>query len=174
MEPFALIASIIVIVAVAIIIGISAYRLFKKNSGTDTEMTFDTFIATYGDIIISVLKNVIVNLQKNIKDYVNKESYHVDIITNSIDTIKSSCTTLGIPEKILDLFDSEALANIISNILEDNKMEVFSALPSDSIKENENLYDEDVVAILVEADEENAEVSAEETTTSEENTEDHE
>lgn len=165
MEPISIIASIIVIVAVAIIIGISAYRMAKKNSDADHSITLDTFIATYGDTIILVLKNVVTNLQKNIKDYVNKETYQIDIITNSINTIKDSCGTLGIPENILNLFDSEALANVISSILQDNKMEVFSALPSDSIKENEKLYDNDVIATLVEAEET---PSTEATTTTEE------
>ena len=165
MEPISIIASIIVIVAVAIIIVISAYRMAKKNSDADHSITLDTFIATYGDTIILVLKNVVTNLQKNIKDYVNKETYQIDIITNSINTIKDSCGTLGIPESILNLFDSEALANVISNILQDNKMEVFSALPSDSIKENEKLYDNDVIATLVEAEET---PSTEATTTTEE------
>ena len=159
MEPISIIASIIVIVAVAIIIVISAYRMAKKNSDADHSITLDTFIATYGDTIILVLKNVVTNLQKNIKDYVNKETYQIDIITNSINTI-------GIPESILNLFDSEALANVISDILLDNKMEVFSALPSDSIKENEKLYDDDVIATLVEAAEETP--STEATTTTEE------
>ena len=166
MEPISIIASIIVIVAVAIIIVISAYRMAKKNSDADHSITLDTFIATYGDTIILVLKNVVTNLQKNIKDYVNKETYQIDIITNSINTIKDSCGTLGIPESILNLFDSEALANVISDILLDNKMEVFSALPSDSIKENEKLYDDDVIATLVEAAEETP--STEATTTTEE------
>lgn len=165
MEPISIIASIIVIVAVAIIIVISAYRMAKKNSDADHSITLDTFIATYGDTIILVLKNVVTNLQKNIKDYVNKETYQIDIITNSINTIKDSCGTLGIPENILNLFDSEALANVISSILQDNKMEVFSALPSDSIKENEKLYDNDVIATLVEAEET---PSTEVTTTTEE------
>ena len=172
MEPISIIASIIVIVAVAIIIIISAYRMAKKNSDADHSITLDTFIATYGDTIILVLKNVVTNLQKNIKDYVNKETYQIDIITNSINTIKDSCGTLGIPESILNLFDSEALANVISDILLDNKMEVFSALPSDSIKENEKLYDDDVIATLVEAAEETP--STEDTTEATSDTENNE
>ena len=137
-----IIAIAVLVVAIGAIIGIRVYQHVKKNG---CNLTIDEFCDTYSDQIIAVLKDVIVILQINAADFVDREHYEKCIISTTIDKIKENACELGIDKKIITIFDSDCLADMIYTIFNDNLIEVFNVLNARQISENPEIYDETVL-----------------------------
>ena len=149
MTLFNIIATCIVIVSIAIIIGIRIYKLRKDNK----EITIETFIDLYGDQIIAVLKDVILILQINISTFNTKEEYEREIISITIDKIKENYTEMNIDMTFINLLDTDALTEIVYSVFNGNIINVFSVLAPEDISQKPEIYEEEVVAALASAEE---------------------
>lgn len=137
-------AIIIFIVAMAGIIGLTAYKMHKKNNG----ITLEAFLAEYYEHIISVLQDVVSILLVNVEDYPDKESYEKDIIRLTIEKLDENCEEFGIDVGMLKLVNKDALAEGIHKILTAENVTVFtSTVPKQIMEDNKELYDENVLEI---------------------------
>ena len=141
MSNLNLIAGGIVILLCAIILGIKVYQNVKNKNVT----SIDDFIDTYGDNIISILEDAIKILRINMSDFTTKEDYEKAIIETSIKTLKENSIQFGIPENIINLIDTDSLTDIIQNVLNNNKLTVFSVLDFTDIDNNKSILDTDVI-----------------------------
>lgn len=137
------IVGIILALCVAGILGVKFYQ--KKQN--DKDYNFDNFIADYGKNIIKLLEQVIqvITTQYNPDDYDSKEDYENAIICEAIEMLKGHCTDFGIPEYIIKLIDTESLAKLITDIFNNNKIEIYSVLSVVKLSEFSKLIDNDVV-----------------------------
>lgn len=136
-----IIAIVVLVVVIAAIIGIRVYQYVKKNGS----ISIEDFCATYSDQIIAVLKDVVVILQINAADFADRESYEKAIIYNTIDKLKENASEIGIDSKIISVFDTDCLTDVIYSIFNDNLIEIFSVLNVQQISENTEIYDESVL-----------------------------
>jgi hypothetical protein len=74
----------------------------------------------------------------------NKE-YELTIIYNTINSIKSNATKLGIPENAVNLLSTEALSTIVTDILNNNKIKAFSVLDTETIDKYAEIIDGEVL-----------------------------
>lgn len=123
MDHLGLIAGIVIVAAVAVIIGIKYYKQ-RKTAGTD--ISFDEFIDTYGQQIVQVLIDVIQLLKLDAAEYEDKSEYEHTVISMAIDKLKENSTELGIDKKIIEMVDTETLTNIVEKVLHNEVMEIFN------------------------------------------------
>lgn len=138
MTSINLVAAAFVVICCAIIIGIGVY----KNKET---VTVDSFIKEYGDIVIEILQDTITILATNMDQFSSNEEYELTIIYNTINSIKSSATKLGIPENVVNLLSTDALSTIVTDILNKNKIEAFSVLDTETVDKYAEIIDDEVL-----------------------------
>ena len=137
-----IIGIIVFILAVGIAGGIKIYQIYKKNN---KKFNLKEFIDTYGDQIISVLKDIVTFLKTSENEYSSKEEYEKAIIELTIEQIKQNYKEMGINVSILSLIDSNTLSTVVYDILHGNAIDIFSVLDADYIIEHKCLYDEKVI-----------------------------
>lgn len=137
----------VLVAAVLAIIGVRIYTMRKNN----VTITFDEFISTYSEQIIKVLQDVIVLLQINVDEFEDKETYEKTIISTTIDMLKDNSAEFGIDAKLINLFDTDNLTEIVYTIFTGNLVKVFSVIDADKIVAKSELYESEVVAALSEA-----------------------
>lgn len=147
MDMANIIAVAILLVAVGGIVGVSVYRMAQSN----TSITLDQFISMYGEQIVETLKDTIEILQINQSDFADKDSYEKAIISTTIEKLKENSAELGIDTSIIDLFDTDALTEIVYSVLEGNAVEIFSVLGAEVFASTPELYDNEVIIALSEA-----------------------
>lgn len=148
-------AVIVFIAAMAGIIGLTAYRMHKKNNG----ITLDAFLDEHYEHIIGVLQDVVSILLVNIEDYPDKETYEKDIIRLTIEKLDDNCTDFGIDVGMLKLVNKDALAEGIHKILTTENVAVFtSTVPKQVMEENKELYDVNVLEVAEVLDAVNSEI----------------
>ena len=74
--------------------------------------------------------------------------YENDIIHLTIDSLKENSINFGIPEDIVNLVDTDSLADIIRTILNNNKPDAFSVLDAKTIEDNQKILDPEVVEVF--------------------------
>ena len=137
----------ILVAAVLAIIGVRIYTMRKNN----VNITFDEFISMYSEQITKVLQDVIVLLQINVEEFEDKETYEKTIISTTIDMLKENSAEFGIDAKLINLFDTDNLTEIVYTIFTGNLVKVFSVIDADKITAKPELYESEVVAALSEA-----------------------
>lgn len=137
----------VLVAAVLAIIGVRIYTMRKNN----VTITFDDFISMYSEQIIKVLQDVIVLLQINVDEFEDKEAYEKTIISTTIDMLKENSAEFGIDAKLVNLFDTDNLTEIVYTIFNGNLVKVFSVIDADKIVAKSELYESEVVAALSEA-----------------------
>lgn len=137
----------VLVAAVLAIIGVRIYTMRKNN----VTITFDDFISMYSEQIIKVLQDVIVLLQINVDEFEDKETYEKTIISTTIDMLKENSAEFGIDAKLVNLFDTDNLTEIVYTIFNGNLVKVFSVIDADKIVAKSELYESEVVAALSEA-----------------------
>ena len=143
------IVAVCIFVFVAIVfMAITIYRLSK---GSSQELTLETFIDLYGDVIIEILKSTVELLQIDIENFTTEDDYEMCIISTAIESIKDSSEDFGVDKGIINLFDTVALTEAIHKIFNNNSIDIFSVLSAKSISDNSKLYKEEVVLALGEA-----------------------
>lgn len=123
MDHLGLIAGIVIIVAIAAIIGIKYYKQ-KKSTGGD--ISFDEFIDTYGQQIVYVLIDVIQLLKLDKGDYEDKKEYEYTVISVAIDKLKENSTELGIDKNIIEMVDTDTLTDIVQKVLHNEVLDIFN------------------------------------------------
>lgn len=123
MDHFGLIAGLIIVVAVAAIIGIKVYKQKKTTGAT---ISFDEFIDAYGQQIVHVLIDVIQLLKLDNGDYEDKSEYEYTVISTAIDKLKENSTELGIDSDIIEMVDTDTLTGIVQKVLHNEVMEIFN------------------------------------------------
>ncbi len=144
METPNIIAVAILAVAVVCIIGVRIYTMKKNGS----KFTAEDFIDMYAPNIIKVLQDVIEILEVQESRFPDKASYEKEIIHLTIEKIKENATELGISSQLIDITDTEALSEVIYDLLTSNSVEIFSVLKPEVITQNKRLYEEEVVTAL--------------------------
>lgn len=140
--------NIIAVIVITISCGTIVFVRMRKLKKNNVTITVDTIIEEYGDDIINILQDFIEIMQININDYPTKEDYIADLISLCVDSIQDNYSMFGIDASILKFVDREQLAVCVSKVLESNKVECFSILPSEEIANNEKYFDEEVVEAL--------------------------
>lgn len=147
---------IIFIAAMVGIIGLTVYKMYKKNNG----ITLEAFLDEHYEHIIGVLQDVVSILLVNIEDYPDKETYEKDIIRLTIEKLDDNCDDFGVNIGIMKLINKDALADGIHKILTTEKIAVFtSTVPKQVMEENKELYDEKVLEIAEVLDTDNNEAA---------------
>ena len=149
MDTANIIAVIIFVGVIGTIAGISIYKAKKNNK----DLTFEDFVAIYGDQIVAILQDVIVLLKIEAEDFATKEEYEKTIISTTINKIKENGVEFGFEMSIIEIIDTEFLTNAIYSILNKNALEIFSVLNYDEITEKSELYSEEVIKAAREAEE---------------------
>lgn len=147
---------IIFIAAMAGIIGLTVYKMYKKNNG----ITLEVFLDEHYEHIIGVLQDVVSILLVNIEDYPDREAYEKDIIRLTIEKLDDNCDDFGVNIGVMKLINKDALADGIHKILTTEKIAVFtSTVPKQVMEENKELYDEKVLEIAEVLDTDNNEAA---------------
>lgn len=137
-------AIIIFILAMAGIIGLTIYKMYKKNNG----ITLEAFLDEHYEDIIGTLQDVVTILLVNVEDYPDKESYEKDIIRLTIEKLDDNCKDYDIDIGIMKLINKDALAEGIHTILTNENVTIFtSTVPKNIMEENADLYDEKVLEV---------------------------
>ena len=123
MYHLGLIASIVILAAVAAIIGIKYYKQ-RKNTGI--VISFDEFIDTYGQQIVDVLIDIIQILKLDKGNYEDRSEYEHTVISVAIDKLKENSTELGIDKDIIEMVDTDTLANIVQKVLHNELLDIFN------------------------------------------------
>lgn len=146
-----IIVAIVLFVCAAGIIGVKVYQSKQKNQNYD----FNNFIADYGDNIVKLLEQSIkiITSTYNPEKYDSKEDYENAIICEAIDNLKEHCVDFNIPEYIINLLDTEKLAELIMDIFYKNKIEIYSAISVVNVKSFAQLIDSDVLDAVAPAEE---------------------
>ena len=145
MSEWNIIAAAVVIVCALGVLALKVYQA-KKNG---TEITFDSFLDTYGDDIITILQDTIVIMTVDMSNFESQEEYEKEIIHITVETLKKNCVHFGIPQKVVDLVDTDTLTEWISNIFKSRKPDAFSVLDKETIESNENILDQEVIDVLL-------------------------
>ena len=123
MDHLGLIAGIVIVAAVAVIIGIKYY---KQKKSTGVAISFDEFIDVYGQQIVHVLIDVIQLLKLDKGDYEDKSEYEYTVISVAINKLKENSTELGIDKDIIEMVDTEALTSIVQKVLHNELLDIFN------------------------------------------------
>lgn len=123
MDHLGLIAGIVIVAAVAVIIGIKYY---KQKKSTGVAISFDEFIDVYGKRIVHVLIDVIQLLKLDKGDYEDKSEYEYTVISVAINKLKENSTELGIDKDIIEMVDTEALTSIVQKVLHNELLDIFN------------------------------------------------
>lgn len=123
MDHLGLIAGIVIVAAVAIIIGIKYY---KQKKTTGVTISFDEFIDVYGQQIVHVLIDVIQLLKLDKGDYEDKSEYEYTVISVAIDKLKENSTELGINKDIIEMIDTDTLTDIVQKVLHNELLDIFN------------------------------------------------
>lgn len=143
MDWFIGICVAVLVIAVAAVGGVKIYKHYKT---TGKKFNLTDFIDSYGDKIIAVLKDVVILVRVDENQFASREDYEKEIITQALDTIKKNYETFGIDGTILNLINPEKLAEIVTDILHKNSIDIFSVIDAFLIAEHSNLYPDEVVA----------------------------
>lgn len=133
----------LLVIAVATVGGVKIYKNYKS---TGKKFNLTDFIDSYGDKIVAVLKDVVILVRVDENQFASREDYEKEIITRALDTIKKNYDSFGIDGAILNLINSEKLAEIVTDILHKNSIDIFSVIDAFLIAEHSNLYPDEVVA----------------------------
>lgn len=144
METPNIIAVAIFAAAVVCIIGVRIYSMNKNGS----KVTVEDFIDMYASNIINVLKDVIEILEVQESRFPDKASYEKEIIRLTIEKIKENATELGIDSQLISLIGTDALSEVVYDLLTNNSIEIFSVLKPEIITQNKRLYEEEVITAL--------------------------
>ena len=125
--------------------------IIDKMKRQKQQISMQQFIDTYGDAIISTLQSVVTILTIDMNKYQTKEEYEKAIVSTTIDELKKNCVMLGIDRSILDLFSTNALTEIIYNVLKGNIIEIFSKVNGSEIAAKPELFEDEVVTALASA-----------------------
>lgn len=136
-----IIASCILIMAVAGIIALTVYKFRKQNK----EITIEEFIGIYYENIIAALQDVVELLQINLDEFDDKESYDKAIISTTIDKLKENASEFGIDTALLDIFNTDALTDAIYGIFCEEEEKVFSVIGYEAMSSTPELYNPSVV-----------------------------
>ena len=138
------IAAGIILVAVVAILGIRIY----KNSKNGVTYNLDQFVDEFGENIIEMLKDIISILKVNMDMYETQEDYETAVISLTIESLKDNAEDFGMPRDIVNLFDTEALTNVVKNIFFENKLDILSVLDAATIIANAAIIDKEVVEVI--------------------------
>lgn len=146
-----IIVAIVLFVCAAGIIGVKVYQSKQKNQSYN----FDNFIADYGNNIIKLLEQTIeiLTTKYNPEAYESQEDYENAIICEAIDYLKGHCADFDIPEYIINLLDTEKLAELITDIFYKNKIEIYSAINVLNVQAFDQFIDSDIVNAVAPATE---------------------
>ena len=133
----------LLVVAIAVVGGVKIYKHYKS---TGKKFNLTDFIDSYGDKIVAVLKDVVILVRVDQNQFASREEYEKEIIDRALDTIKKNYKSFGIDGAILNIVDSNKLAEIITDILHKNSIDIFSVIDAFLIAEHSNLYPDEVVA----------------------------
>ena len=138
-----IIATIIFIAAIAGIIALVAYKMYKNNNNS---LTVDEFLAVHYDSVVGALQDVVALLLINIDNYPDKESYEKAIINTTIVKLEENCEAFGIGTGIFDIVNKDALTDGLYDILHKEKVNVFAnTVPNIVIEAKPELYDTEVI-----------------------------
>lgn len=143
MSTPSIIAACFLCLMIALVIGFKIYLNYKKSG--QVKLSVEEFIGIYGNDIISTLKDAIYLIQIQPGDFEDKENYEKTVIEYTIDMIKEHYDELGIN---IDIIDTSKLAEVVYNVFHANIVEVFSDVDPNLIKDNPEMYDNEVVAAL--------------------------
>lgn len=129
-----------------ICIAIIAIRVYQNNK--NQQITMNDIIDVYGDNIVNILKDVVEVMQIDMYTFATKEAYEEEIVYTTIKKIKENYTEFGIDCVLLDYVDINTLTNIIMTIMKNNKFDIFSCLTKESILENEEILDDEIVSLV--------------------------
>lgn len=154
-----IIVAIVLFVCAAGIIGIKVYQSKQKNQNYD----FNNFIADYGDNIVKLLEQSIeiITTTYDPENYASKEEYENAIICEAIDNLKEHCADFNVPEYIINLLDTEKLAELITDIFHKNKIEVYSAINVVNVQAFTQFIDSEVLVAVSPAEEVKEEAATE-------------
>lgn len=137
-----IIAAVILIVAMAAIVGLTIHNMKKTNKN----LTIDEFLNVYHDELIGVLQDVVALLLINIDEFVDKESYEKAIISTTIMKLEENCAEFGVDTSLFNLFNKDTLTDMLYSLLHSEKLKVFlNSVPKTVIEAKPELYDEVVV-----------------------------
>ena len=133
----------LLVIAIAVVGGVKIYKHYKS---TGKKFNLTDFIDSYGDKIVAVLKDVVILVRVDQNQFASREDYEKEIIARALDTIKKNYASFGIDGAILNIVDSNKLAEIVTDILHKNSIDIFSVIDAFLIAEHSNLYPDEVVA----------------------------
>lgn len=145
MSEWNIVAAAIVIVCALGVLALKVYQAKKKGE----TITFDTFLDTYGDDIITMLQDTIVIMTVDSANFESQEEYEKEIIHTTVEVMKKNCVHFGIPQKVVDLVDTDTLTKWISDIFNAHKPDAFSALDKETLEKNEDIIDSEVIDVLL-------------------------
>lgn len=134
------------VVSITIMAGVKIYKHYKS---TGKKFNLTDFINSYGDKIVAVLKEVVILVRVDQNQFASREEYEKEIIARALDTIKKNYESFGIDGAILSIINSNKLAEIITDILHKNSIDIFSVIDAFLITEHSTLYPDEVVAAAV-------------------------
>lgn len=138
-----IIATIIFILAIAGMIALVAYKMYKNNNNS---LTVDEFLTVHYDSVVGALQDVVALLLINIDNFPDKESYEKAIINATIVKLEENCEAFGINAAIFDIVNKDALTDGLYDILYKEKINIFTnTLPNLVIEAKPELYDNEVV-----------------------------
>ena len=133
----------LLVIAIAAVGGVKIYKHYKS---TGKKFNLTDFIDSYGDKIVAVLKDVVILVRVDQNQFASREDYEKEIIARALDTIKKNYASFGIDGAILNIVDSNKLAEIVTDLLHKNSIDIFSVIDAFLIAEHSNLYPDEVVA----------------------------
>ena len=145
MSEWNIVAAAIVIVCALGVLAMKVYQAKKKGQ----TITFDTFLDTYGDDIITMLQDTIVIMTVDSANFASQEEYEKEIIHTTVEVMKKNCVHFGIPQKVVDLVDTDTLTKWISDIFKSRKPDAFSALDNETLEKHEDIIDSEVIEVLM-------------------------
>lgn len=145
MSEWNIVAAAIVIVCALGVLALKVYQAKKKGE----TITFDTFLDTYGDDIITMLQDTIVIMTVDSANFESQEEYEKEIIHTTVEVMKKNCVHFGIPQKVIDLVDTDTLTKWISDIFTSRKPDAFSALDKETLEKHEDIIDQEVIDVLM-------------------------
>lgn len=118
--------------------------LFKHIKKSKTGEVVD--LHAYYSAILKTIKKTVSILSINMEEFTDKESYMRCVISTTIEYLKEDASDLGIPVYIIELINTEALTNIITEVINDNYFECFDVLSEETIIANQALLEDHFVA----------------------------